>query len=364
MAVSRINEAGLNVNQYGNRNVIINGAMQVAQRGTSFTGLGGSTGAVYTLDRFNTFDSATAGRATVTQDTSAPNGFGNSLKIACTTADTSVAAGEAFMLTQRIEGQNLQQFAKGTSAAKEFTLSFYVKGNASATYVCELFHAGASRQISKTFSVTTDWTRVILTYPADTTSAFANDNTGVLYLQIFLHAGSNFTSGTLNSTSWASNTNANRAVGIDSFFDSTSRTFFITGVQLEVGDTATDFEHRSFGDELARCQRYYEKSFDYDTAPAQNTGGAVRGCLSVSGVSTSAQVLIGHVAFATEKRATPTLTSYNPYASGTGWSQAGSGNYTRGTYGIGTRAMSLRVDSAPGSSTTNILINWAVDAEL
>ena len=90
----------------------------------------------------------------------------------------------------------------------------------------------------------------------------------------------------------------------------------------------------------------------------------MRGALSISGVSTSAQILIGHVTFATEKRATPTVTSYNPYASGTGWSQAGSGNYTRGTYGLGTRAMSLRVDGAPGSSTTNILINWAVDAEL
>ena len=293
MAVSRINEAGLNINQYGNRNVIINGAMQVAQRGTSFTGLGGSTGAVYTLDRFNTFDSATAGRATVTQDTSAPNGFGNSLKIACTTADTSVAAGEMFLLTQRIEGQNLQQFAKGTSAAKEFTLSFYVKGNASATYVCELFHAGASRQISKTFSVTTDWTRVILTYPADTTSAFANDNTGVLYLQIFLHAGSNFTSGTLNSTSWASNTNANRAVGIDSFFDSTSRTFFITGVQLEVGDTATDFEHRTFDDELRRCKRYFEsKSFTTFVEIGYSNG------------TTSAHCILPYL----EKRAAPTVT--------------------------------------------------------
>ena len=101
--IGNINAGGGGVN----RNVIVNGAMNVAQKGTSHTGLGGSTGAVYTLDRFCTFDTDTAGRATVTQDSSAPNGFANSLKVACTTADTSIAAGEQFLLQQRIEGQNL-----------------------------------------------------------------------------------------------------------------------------------------------------------------------------------------------------------------------------------------------------------------
>ena len=308
MAVSRINEAGLNVNQYGNRNVIINGAMQVAQRGTSITGLGGSTGAVYTLDRFLTFDTATAGRATVSQETDSPNEFGNSLKVACTTADTSVAAGEIFLLTQRIEGQNVQRFAKGTSEAKEYTVSFYVKANASATYVCELFDNDNSRQISKTFSVTTSWTRVVLTFPADTTGAFDDDNAGSLYLNIFLHAGSNFTSGTLNSTSWASNTNANRAVGIDSFFDSTSRTFFITGVQLEVGDTATDFEHRTFSDDLTRCQRYYNRSYPYGTATAAADNNTPIHHMSRGGNYN----IIGQFFHPRDMRAAPTVVLYNP----------------------------------------------------
>ena len=139
--IGNINAGGGGVN----RNVIINGAMNVAQKGTSHTGLGGSTGAVYTLDRFCTYDTATAGRATVTQDSSAPSGFANSLKVACTTADTSIAAGEQFLLQQRIEGQNLQAFAKGTSSAKPFAVSFYVKGNASATYACELFDRDNTR---------------------------------------------------------------------------------------------------------------------------------------------------------------------------------------------------------------------------
>jgi len=246
------------VGQLGNRNVIINGSMNVAQRGTSETGIGASSG-YFTVDRYKLQVGATsAGRLTMTQEaiTDLP-GFANCAKLACTTADTSIAAGELLIFRQILEGQDLQQFAKGTSDAKEFTVSFYVKGNASATYVCELFDGDNSRQISKTFSVTTSWTRVVLTFPADTTGAFADDNDISLYLQIWLHSGSNYSSGTLNSTSWASNTNANRAVGIDSFFDSTSRTFFITGVQIEVGPQATPFEHEPVAVTLSKCQRYF-----------------------------------------------------------------------------------------------------------
>ena len=212
MAVSRINEAGLNINQYGNRNVIINGAMQVAQRGTSSTGVGASSG-YFTVDRFYLEASGTAGRLTMSQDSSAPSGFANSLKLDCTTADTSIASGELLILEHRIEGQNLQAFAKGTSDAKPFAVSFYVKGNASATYVAELYDNDNNRAISKTFSVTTDWTRVELTYPADTTGAFGDDNGSSLVLGIWLHAGSTYTGGTLQ-TSWGSASAANRAVGI------------------------------------------------------------------------------------------------------------------------------------------------------
>ena len=201
----------------GRRNIVINGAMQVAQRGTSATGLGDSdTYAV--CDRWKLVKEATtAGRLTMSQDSSAPSGFGNSLKLDCTTADTSIAAGELLLLQQRIEGQDLQAFAKGTSDAKEFSVSFYVKGNASATYVCELHDQDNTRQCSKTFSVTTDWTRIELLFPADTTGAFDDDNARSLNLNIALNAGSNYTSGTLNSSGFASSTDANRYVGISSF---------------------------------------------------------------------------------------------------------------------------------------------------
>jgi hypothetical protein len=250
-----------NINMGGggvNKNAIINGAMNVAQRSVSATGLGGNADSYHTVDRFKLgAEGTTAGRLTMSQDSSAPEGFANSLKLACTTADTSIGSAELLTLAHIIEGQNLQTFAKGTSSAKPYAVSFYVKGNASATYVCELFDGDNSRHVAKTFSVTTDWTRVELSFPADTTGAFDDDANASLYLQIFLHAGSNFNSGTLPAT-WASKTNANRAAGGGSFFDSTDRTFFITGVQLEVGQNPTSFEHiNNFGEELARCQRYF-----------------------------------------------------------------------------------------------------------
>ena len=276
MALSKILPAS--IAQPNPTNFIINGAMNVAQRGVSSTGIGGSSG-FFTCDRWNIDVANTTGRLTMTQDSSAPEGFANSIKLACTTADTSIASDEQLKLQQKIEGQNLQAFAKGTSSAKPFAVSFYVKGNASATYVCELFDEDNTRQCSKTFNVTTDWTRVELTFPADTTGALDDDNASSLTFRIYLHAGSNFTSGTLNSSGFASNTNANRAVGISSIFDSTDRTFFITGVSLEVGSQASDFQHEDIGTTLAKCQRYYfepqfQTSNRYGIWQGQNSNGS------------------------------------------------------------------------------------------
>jgi hypothetical protein len=255
--IGNINAGGGGVN----RNVIINGDFRVKQRagtGTQSTGLGASND-YHLHDRWKAEFDSTAGRLTMSHDSSAPSGFANSMKLACTTADTSIAAGELFIFQQRIEGQNVQSFAKGTSDAKPFAVSFYVKGNASATYVAELFDQDNSRHVAKTFSVTTDWTRIELSFPADTTGAFDDDTARSLDLNIWLHAGSTYSSGTLPAT-WASNTSANRAAGISSFFDSTSRTFFLTGVQLEVGQNPTTFEHEPIDKTLQKCDRYYQRS--------------------------------------------------------------------------------------------------------
>lgn len=246
-----------------NRNILINGAMQVAQRGTSSTGLG-TTAGYYTVDRYNIAvgGTATAGRFTMTQESDGPSalsGLANSIKLACTTADTSIAAGENLRIVHIMEGQDLQRLKKGTSGAESFTISFYVKGNAAATYICEVYDLDNGRHIGKTFNVTSDWNRIELTFPGDTTGALDDDNASSLQITFWLHSGTTNTSGTLPAT-WAAASNANRAGGLStSFYDSTSRTFFLTGLQMEVGTEATPFEHRSFGDELARCQRYYAK---------------------------------------------------------------------------------------------------------
>ena len=286
----------------GRRNIVINGAMQVAQRGTSATGLGGDGNTYNTCDRWHLSCANTAGRFTMSQVADVHDGFANALKFDCTTADTSIAAGEFVILTQRFEGQDVQQLKKGTSDAEKVTVSFYVKGNASATYALELFDNDNSRQASQLFSVTTDWTRVIKTFTPDTTGAFDDDNANSLELNIWLHAGSNLTSGTLSST-FASNTNANRAAGISSFFDSTDRTFFITGVQMEVGSQATPFEHRSFGEELRLCQRYYAIS---------NSGGESGEPIGVGvGYAENTSRFDVPWIFPTTMRAAPTITNEN-----------------------------------------------------
>jgi hypothetical protein len=283
----------------GRRNIIINGAMQVAQRGTSETGI--STSGYYTVDRMRIASGNTAGRFTMTQESITDlSGFANAVKLDCTTADTSIASNEIVTIGTRIEGQDLQQLKKGTSDAEKVTVSFYVKANASATYVLELYDNDNARQISQSFSVTTSWSRVSLTFDGDTTGAFGDDNGASLLLQIWIHAGSDYTSGTL-STSWSSATAVNRAVGISSFFDSTDRTFFITGLQLEVGSQATPFEHRSFGEELALCQRYYTV-VAHGAAAQDGTSHPIS-----MGSQYSTDVLYSNLELPCDMRTTPTL---------------------------------------------------------
>ena len=160
---------------------------------------------------------------------------------------------------QYFEGQDVQQLKKGTSDAEKVTVSFYVKGNASATYTCELEDADNTRYNAQTFSVTTSWNRVVLTFDGDTTGTLDNDNANSLRLNIFLHAGSTYTGGTFSSNTWQTTNNQRASSSQTSFYDSTSRTFFITGVQMEIGSVATPFEHRSFGEEKRLCQRYYQQ---------------------------------------------------------------------------------------------------------
>ena len=318
MALSKVNPNFLNVSQVGGRrNLIMNGEFVVAQRGTSFTNIGsaGTYDDTFTMDRFLISQGVGSGRCSVEQSSDTPDGFSKSLKISTTTADTSIAAAEYHRLQTKFEGQDLQRFAKGTSGAKQYTLSFYCKANANATYVVELNDVDNARSVSKTFSVTTNWTRVIVTFPADTTGAFDNDNNLSMELNWWMHTGSTYGGGTLQTT-WASQVQANRAVGIDSIFDSTSRTFFITGVQLEVGDTASPFEHRSFGEELQSCYRYYRVVGPYGN-PYQTNGLGYYLSHAGSGMQNNEnRVAIPY--FETPFRSAPAITHVNYANGGTG----------------------------------------------
>jgi len=244
----------------GRRNIVINGGMQVAQRATQVTGLGAS-GGYQTVDRWTISVGATsAGRFTIDQISDGPDGIANSTKLTCTTADTSIAAGELLQFQTKLEGQDLQQMNKGVASAKEVTVSFYVKGNAAATYSVEMHDRDNTRFNSHEFSVTTDWVRIVRTFAADAddgSSPYDDDNAVSMSLNFNLHGGSTYTGGSHTDNAWHETVNQRLGDNATSFFDATSRTFFITGVQMEVGSVATPFEHRSFGEELALGQRYF-----------------------------------------------------------------------------------------------------------
>ena len=262
MPLSKIQDIGNQVvPNLGPRNAIINGAMQVSQRSTSEAALGnGSTDVVRTVDRIKFSHDSTTGRITMSQNspTDLP-GFTKSVKLQVTTALASPAAGNYIQLKYGFEGQQLQHFAKGTSTAKVMALSFYVKGNGNATYMCELEDHDNGRNNQQQFSVTSSWNRVQLLFAGDTTGAFDNDASLSMSIIFWLVAGSTYSGGSYTANTWASPTTNKRAAGISNLYSSTSNFIEITGLQLEPIQV-TEFEHRSFEEEFQSCQRYFYKA--------------------------------------------------------------------------------------------------------
>ena len=311
MAVSRINEAGLNINQYGNRNLVINGAQNVHQRGDQSS----LTANAYGTDRFNF---TVSGRDelvfSLAQDTDVPSGYGfsNSLKYTTTTAESAIASNEYFFLGQRIEAQNLQHLAYGTSGAKKLTASFWVKSSVTGTFCIGLYKDDSAGSLTaqvhnKTYTISSasTWEHKTITFEANTLSGggITDDNGIGLYLTWHLAAGSDYDSGSSTSSGWAnySTTNWCEPSTTDAVITTTNATFYLTGVQLEVGDTATDFEHRTFGDELAKCQRYYQ------VLDSQFSNGSyLRYCNAYMYGATAAE---GTFHLPVEMRSTPTLTA-------------------------------------------------------
>jgi len=248
--------------------IIINGDMSVAQRATSVTGV--TSGTYKTIDRFRIMISS-AGTWTLTQSTTVPTGqgFNNSFKYDCTTADASLGSSDILGLSQKIEGFNQAAVKKGTANAEKTTLAFWVRSNKTGTYICELYDDQNTRQVSKSYTINSanTWEKKVIVFPADTVGANDFDNTQAMQVNWWLAMGSDYTSGTLSET-WTAATSANRAVGQVNLADSTDNEWYCTGVQLEVGEfdstSIPSFPFESFDSNLQKCLRYYYRRLSID----------------------------------------------------------------------------------------------------
>jgi len=239
------------------------------------------------------------GTWTEDQATDSPDEFASSFKLTCTSADASPAAGDVAYIRYMFEGNELQGLAYGTSSAKDMTLSFWVKSNKTGSATVQLLqNDNSSKNLSPSYTINSadTWEYKTISIPADTAGSIDNDNGPAVSLIWWLNSGSNYSSGS-NQTTWstysATDSNAsNLGVG------GTDNDYFqITGVQLEVGDTATPFEHRSYGEELKLCERYYQK-FD------NNSQFHIGRTLSSNRADFT-------FPFRTEMRATPTVLDYS-----------------------------------------------------
>ena len=250
-------------NNLSNRNKIINGAMTVSQKyGTSSVQL--SATEYYFVDRWkNDSGSSFDMKCDASQSSEAPEGFANSMKFDCDGVSTPTG-GHNGLIATFLEGQDLQDLKFGTSNAESITLSFYAKsgsqnnGHVYGVYLAAYLNGTRNSQ-TKGFTVTSSWQRFTMTFAGTGTAqstAINNDTNRGMMISFSLASGPDDKK---NYSTWTADSNLSGFTGQDNFFDNTSNELYITGVQLEVGSVATDFEHRSYGDELARCQRYYQQ---------------------------------------------------------------------------------------------------------
>ena len=237
------------------RNIIINGDMTIHQRGGTIA----FSEAGYSLDRWKMRTGNHSGAANITQETTSPDGFQKSLKVQVTTADNSLTGGEYFFVTQYVEANNIHHAAYGNSSAKTMTLSFYVRSNVTGTYNCAFYAPSSAKLFSKSYTISAQdtWERKTITIPGDTSGGLGTGTGTGMRVEWYLAAGTSYTSGS-NQATWSSYSVGDTAPNNVNLLHSVSNNFYLTGVQLEIGDTATSYEHRSIGEELIRCKRYYQ----------------------------------------------------------------------------------------------------------
>ena len=348
MPLSKIQDIGNQVvpNLGPNRNVIINGMMQMNQRGDS---TGKTSGGYYACDRFKT-DIYGVGTWSIAQSTSVPTGkgFKNSVKLDCTSANSSLGTDAYLIYQQRIEGQNLQRLAFGTSDAKPIVLSFYVKSNKTGTYHVGLFNVDNSRMNGRTYTIDSanTWEFKSISFDADTSAGFTDDATHGLMLEFWLAGGTDYTSGS-TPTAWTASNNTIRAGGLAvNLADSTDNEWLLTGVQLEVGQNPTEFEHEPVERTLSKCQRYYYQR------TASNSGGET---LSLTSPSDSGTNIQPWLFLPKTMRTQPTMT-----LSTSSTSNVSSAGIAR----IGQDWFHLNINGTPNSYCRLSEPNWTADSEL
>ena len=285
--IGNINAGGGGVN----RNLIINGNFVVAQRGTSFSNV---TSSQFCLDRFSV-DVGGGGAFNVTQDTSAPEGFDKSLKLEVNTADSSIAAADAYRVTQSIEGQNTAQVDLGASTAKAMALSFYVKSSVTGTYGVGLANSAETENFVAEYTISSanTWEKKTINIPVRTSGTWLTTNGVGIGVRFDLGSGTNYngTAGQWQTTS----SKVYRTSSCVNLIATGSATWFITGVQLEVGQNPTEFEHEPFGVTFDKCERYLQV-FAQDNANAHVASGYYHSTTS----------LRCHMPFRQKMRAVPT----------------------------------------------------------
>jgi hypothetical protein len=294
---------GAAASPYVLKNRIINGAMQINQRG--YSGAPATNANTYTLDRWYCYTNQSS-KFTVSQSSTAPTGFSNSVLITSSSAYT-IGSADAMYFAQAIEGFNFYDLNWGTSNAQTITLSFWVQSSLTGTFGGALQNSSGNRSypFSYTISSANTWTKISITIAGDTTGTWTGATNATAVNVIWnLGTAAQF-SGTINT--WAAANYVN-ATGTTNLVSTNAATLYITGVQLEIGTSATPFERRMFGNELALCQRYYETSYDYGTAIG--TGGWANGTLNtVCGPASSYTIIMAQ--FKVTKRTAPTITWYS-----------------------------------------------------
>ena len=353
---ARLDTLGATEGALSNKNVVINGGFQIFQRATAATTQTDNT--IKTADRWIGFVSG--GGAYTTQRSTghlADTGHDTAWKIDVTTADTSIAAGDYYSVTQRLEAQHLQHFQYGTAAAKTLSLSFWVRATKTGTSCCFLTKNDSTQYnyvAEFTINASDTWEHKTITIEPNSniksaSGAIANDSGNGMQLGFILAYGSNYTAGVNNSWNDSQDFATTNQVN---HMDSTSNDFYITGVQLEVGG-ATDFEYRTFVDELKRCQRYFCRTYQYGTGTGTATSN---GCISTSLSAAQAYASAGNWDLPTTMRTAPTVTVYST-ATGTSGKLAADGTDGTGnaTFVSQDRCFFYRANDSTGTAANVFL---------